>query len=272
MKPIIFIKSHVSGYTKRDGTVVSPYSNKRVGKPSQTFGKVASLAIRAHDSLSSQAKNAVDSWNINWTSGELERAFQKDSAIAAEIRQAFKPVREKLRAIYGDTISLYRGERHSDEVSSDSRKLFSWSPVKELADSFASNGRVTKKYGATEEEIKQAVETYNKTGFVTFRGRKYKRNKEMPDYYDIYNKHNHIITDGDDLEAELRGDQNDRDENVADGRSKGHTFRADVPVDSLVWIPVGANLSQPEFIATYNPRKQTSEVMAKSHMVLFFYR
>lgn len=266
MTSIIFLKTHVHGYTRADGTPVAPHEDRRRKKE---FGsQLASLAKRAHASLSTEARNAVEAWNVNWSTGRLEEAFQKDSAVAYEIRAAFEPVRAKLRQLYGDTVPLYRGEKAKDGESDPGRKLFSWSPVASLARQFALNYRKELPKPIKDDAIKQAVAEYNRTGFVSFGSKKFKRNSEMPDYYDIYDRHNGHITDGDDLEAHLRDEQSWRDETVADIKGRGEVYAAEVPIESLVWIPVGANLHEPEIIAIHNPRTQPAAVMAKAILFL----
>lgn len=267
---LILLKSHVAGYVRADGTPVRPHDDKRTKKPSKVFGSVAGMAKRAHEGLSQAAKSAVDSWNVNWTSGRLERAFQAGDDVAREIDAAFKPIRDKLRSIYGDTVPMYRGETANGSDSGPERKLFSWSPLFDLARNFAANSYQGIPDPISDEDIARTVEQYNRTGFATFGGKKFKRNKDAPDYFDIYDRHNEMITDGDDLEELLRDDQKWRAERIADLKERGHVYRADVPVDSLVWIPTGANLRQPEIISMYNPRTQPSALMAKS--ILFLVR
>jgi hypothetical protein len=247
---------------------VRPHSDRRTKKPSKAFGSVVVLAKRAYEGLSPQAKNAVDSWNVNWHTGQLEQAFQVGSDLAKEVEHAFKPVREKLRSIYGDTVPLYRGEKAGGADSSPGRKLFSWSPLFKLAQNFAANSIRGIPAPIADEAIQRAVEQYERTGFVSFGGKKFKRNKEMPEYYDIYDRDNNMITDGDDLAEDLRSSKEYRNEMIAEMKAKGDVYAAEVPIDDLVWIPLGANLSQPEIIARYNPRQQPSSVMAKAVLFL----
>lgn len=265
---LILLKSHVAGYVRKDGTAVRPHEDRRRKKE---FGsQLANLAKRAQAGLSHEARMSVEAWNVNWSTGRLEEAFQKDSAVAYEIRAAFEPVRAKLRELYGDTVPLYRGEKAGPEESEAGRKLFSWTPVAGLARQFAMNYTHDVPPAINDNAIKQALAEYERTGFVSFRGYKYKRSNEYPGYYDIYDQRNNYVTDGDDLQAHLRSGQADRDEHIADLKARGHVYQAHVPVDDLVWIPVGANLHEPEIIAMYNPRTQPAAVMAKS--VLFVRR
>ncbi len=269
MTTIIFLKAHVAGYTRADGTAVRPHEDRRSKKPSKLFGSVAGLAKRAYDSLGHDAKSAVDAWNVNWSTGKLEDAFQADNKLAREIEAAFKPVRDRLRAIYGDTIPMYRGEEDDGTQSSAFRQLFSWTPLHSLAQNFASNSLRGIPKPISDDDIKRTVEKYNRTGFASFGRQKFLRNREQPEYYNIYEgHHNEMITDGDDLEGHLRNDQRWRQENIDELKAHGDVYHADVPIDDLVWIPVGGNLRQPEIIARYNPRKQPSTMMAKAIVFL----
>lgn len=268
MSSILFFKSQIAGYTRRDGTYVKPHSDRRTKKPSKAFGSVVGLAKRAYGGLSSEAKNAVDHWNINWHTGQLEQAYQADSEVAKEIGRAFKPVQERLRSIYGDTVPLYRGEKAGGADSGPGRKLFSWSPLFKLAQNFASDSLHSIPAPIADEAIQRAVDQYERTGFVSFGGKKYKRNKELPEFYDIYDSRNGHIADGDDLGEDLRSGKEWRDEMIAEMKANGDVYAAEVPIDDLVWIPLGGNLSQPEIIARYNPRRKQSSVMAKAVIFL----
>jgi len=153
----------------------------------KTFGSVAPLAMAVYSKLSPAAKNAVDNWNVNWDTGSLEQAYQSNTEVAKEITTAFEPVRNKLRSIYGDTIPLYRGEKNvSGPESSNNRVLFSWTLDKELATKYATNSTRGIPKEITDTEVNAAIQRYNKTGFTTFGNYKYIKNKEAPEYFNIY--------------------------------------------------------------------------------------
>ena len=222
----------------------------------KTFGSIVPFAIEAYSKLSPQAKNAVDSWNVNWSTGPLEKAFQSKNNIAQEISAAFEPVKEKLRSIYGDRIPLYRGEKNiSKPGSAESRLLFSWTPDKQIAINFATNSPRGVPKEIDDSAIKSAIDRYNKTGFTTFSQYKFIRSKDDPDFYNIYDRNNQSITDGDDLEEMLKSMQKDRLDRINSMQSDTKIHHTNVPIDSIVWIPLGGNLHHPEYIATYNPRK-----------------
>ncbi len=235
----------------------------RPGSASKNFGAVAGLVKKAYAGLSAQARDAVDAWNTNWSTGALEKAFQENNSVAKEIRAAFAPARAKLREIYGDTVPLYRGESgRRGEPSADTRKLFSWTPLPKVAKQFAADSLAPSPAPVTDAQIADALAQYEKAGFVTFRGTKYKRNNESPEYFDIYDRDNNYITDGDNLAETLAERKESIDARIAELKDAPAYFSM-IPVDKLIWIPQGENLSQPEIIAEYNPRKDDATRFTK---------
>lgn len=274
-RPILFLKARVKGYTKRDGTFVRPHDRSGAeakhhdSLAENVFGRqIAPLAIRATHSLGEVARRAVEDWNVNWHTGRLEMAFRAGSEVAKEVAAAFSPVREKLREIYGDTVPAYRGERNRPgEKVDDERTLLSWTPASSIAREYAHGRR--QPTPITDEEIDAVVDRYDRTGYAKFRGYHYIRNKKYPEFYDIYDRDRQSITDGDDLRGSLKRDQQDILDEIAESANTSRVHFAEIPVDDIVWVPVGAdfrnvNLSQPEFIARYNPRKQETELVKAS--------
>lgn len=236
--------------------------------PAKVFGQlVAPLAIQAYSKLGVMARDAVDHWNVNWSTGRLEESFRKDNEIAQEIRAAFEPVRKKLREVYGETVPAFRGEHDWGSASKpdvEGRALLSWSPIKHIAVNYALNSLHGEPKRITDEQITEAVAKYEATGYVKFRGNHYVRMKDDPDYYNIFDRYRQHVTDGDDLADSLRSDQGYIDERIADMKENSATYFAEIPVDDIVWVPVGANLKQPEFISKYNPRKREALLVKAS--------
>lgn len=221
--------------------------------PSVVFGKhVAPLAIRAYNSLSDDARRIVDGWNTNWHLGQ-DRMLESEGAI--EIRAAYAPVRNKLREIYGNTVPAYRGEYGEGSSSGTDRTLFSWTPIKDIAVSFGINARRMPPE-ITQSQVDKAVDDYKRNGIVKFNGIKYLRSSAEgmgDDYFLMYRGHE-IITDGEDIASTLQAERGEREDYREKLRSSGKVYSADVPVDSIFFVPVGANLTQPEFVSSYNPR------------------
>ena len=77
----------------------------------------------------------------------------------------------------------------------------------------------------TDEEVRTALETYARIGKVRWRGQIFQRTDQPtndpsadPYYYEIYDRNAEMVTDGDDLAAQLRGDQEWIDELIAKRR------------------------------------------------------
>ena len=228
--------------------------NQKGTRPSYVFGKaIAPLAIKAYESLSSKAKKELDNWNVNWDTSELAKATSKEFQ---EIYTAFSGVREKLREIYGDSVPMHRGERNGRETSDESRKLFSWTPDRELATRFAT-GATRVPTEISQAEVDSAIEKYNKTGYTALGGYTYKKGAEG--YYDIYQGKEHL-TDGDNIVEELNAVRTDRKAFIDDIGNRGVVYTANVNVDDIVAIPVGINLINPEYIARANPRVKETKL------------
>jgi len=231
--------------------------------PSKLFGKeIAPLAIKAHAALDSQARRAVDGWNVNWHTGKWS------PEVLDKLAAAFAPVRAKLREVYGDAIPLYRGEKNGE--STDNR-LFSWTPVHSIAVQFAINRSRGMPAPISTADIDRAVASFEKNGFVKFDGVTYKKSDAAPwvsnGYFLMYDRDRNVITDGSDLRKHLQGEKEERDAYRAKLEGSGKVYFAKVPVDSVVWIPSGdskANLTQPELIADYNPRTQPASQVTMS--------
>jgi hypothetical protein len=214
------------------------------------------LAKRLFMSLSDKAQQYIKSWEImNWDEGNLSVAYEKNDPVAQEINQKFEAVREDMRKRYGDTITLYRGIDETDRPVRSGRLLFSWTSSEQIARLFAGNeGNPAKNKinPITDEEIAAALARYEQTGFVSFRGMKYKINKRSPQYYDIYDRHNQYVTDGDNLEREFRRKQDYYDEVIAKrNKVPGRVVKKEIPIDDVVWVLMGGNAN--EYIVKGHP-------------------
>lgn len=236
--------------------------------PAKVFGQmVAPLAIQAYNKLGSKARDAVDHWGVNWSTGRLEMSVRENNEIANEINAAFEPVRKKLREVYGETVPAFRGEHDwggEAEPDVEVRALLSWSPIKRIAVNYALNSLHGEPKRITDEQISDAVAKYESTGYVKFRGNHYIKTKEDPSYFNIFDRDRQHVTDGDDLSEILRDDQRYIDERIASMKENSATYFAEIPVSDIVWVPVGVNLKQPEFISKYNPRKREALLVKAS--------
>lgn len=218
---------------------------------SKNFGHLVNASNKAFAGLSYEAKNVLDEWESNnWDRGRLNQSHSEGSGVIEEINSAFKPVRELMHKLFGDTIKLHRGQRHfkADKLSKN-RQLFSFSFDENVAKAFA-HGTIKHKVHDL-AAIKKAVADYERTGFATFAGKKYKRIPDNPKYYWIYDRNNNIITDGDNLERELMRTRDSQLLNKQEDESQGEVHSLDVPIDKIVWL--SNRLGSKEFIVALNP-------------------
>jgi hypothetical protein len=270
---VVMAKALVHGHVKKDGTVVRQYERKDKNSRSAKFGRVFAAAIRAHDSLSHDAQYMLSGWNINWHTSDFARwdnGTEKSAQLRHEVKEAFKPVRDVLRREFGDTVRLYRGQKEiDDDQVVDGRQLFSWSPDAGIASEYA-HGRALPPE-ITDKQIAEQLESYRRSGVAKLGRSKFVRTPipdgyepDGPDYYYIY-EGREMITDGDDLEEHFRTEQADRQEWIDELKSRGRVHAVDIPVDDVVWIPVGPNLAQPELITTHNPLRPMVKSIIAAH-------
>lgn len=215
------------------------------------FAEVVNASIKAYGKLPDDCKRFIDEWETsNWSKGELEQAFKEHSLCYGEIVKAFHPVKTLLKDQFGDSIRLFRGTKNNRNSSDNDRMLFSWTYDENLAKEFA--------YGVgkfhdipSDEDIEQAVQQYEQTGFVKFGNYKYKRLSDNPKYFGIYSKNNRFITDSDDLRKTLLRNRKTDKESNDDRLNKGTVHLTDVNIDDIVWIT--NRLGSKEFIVLLNP-------------------
>ena len=198
-------------------------------------------------------------------SSRLEDAYSSNPSprgteIKRQIDLAFGPVRNALKAKFGPTITLYRGQGDIDQGASQ-RSTLSWTSDPRVAAWFAGiDPRLMKVKPISDADIQKALKTYAETGKMKFLGKTYVRTDTPTDdpnldefYYEIYDKDGDMITDGDDLESQFRDDQRDYQE-LIDNRNKTleKVVKAEIPVDDIIWITDRAG--QSEFILHNRPR------------------
>lgn len=200
---------------------------------------IIGLAKKAYSSLSHDAKKAIDDWEtMNWTSGSLVQHIKANDDIAQEIEKAFEPVRNALPP----KITLYRGVRlESGHSEWQNAYLESWTSDRRVAELFAGlrvgdSLKSTLYDIKTDEEIAKAIDQYEKTGFLKFDNHYYVRNKEYPEYYDIYDKNKNYITDGDNLERDLTRDNEEKKKLNSEKLEGSKVFEEEIDRDRIVWI------------------------------------
>lgn len=182
-----------------------------------------------------------------WVGGPLEKHIRANDSVAKELQEAMKPI---LDSIKGDTVTLYRGT--TTKTLDEKRLLQSWSSSEKVAKHFAglSSSQVKDKPTTyktyTEKEIDDAVEQFNKTGFVKFDGKYYKTDKKNPGYYNIYDKDRQFLTDGDNLKDDLMSDNNDKIESNKHRTKDAVVLKQTFDKDRIIWIT--NNLNSKEYI------------------------
>lgn len=198
----------------------------------------------------------------------LEDAYSshpsKHYSIRQQLEKAIVPVRNALKAKYGKTIKLYRGQSEIDKDATH-RNVLSWTNDYEVAAAFVDAYQKVRK-PLTDDEIAQLYKTYNETGKVKYGQHVFVRMERPvfddpeaarifgnnPDYYEIQDRHGEVATDGDDLVAELKSEQEWEIEQYKKHEKKLQRIKtADVDIDAIVWIT--NRFGQSEFIVRNIP-------------------
>jgi len=200
---------------------------------------VFAAAKAAFEKLSPDGQRAVESWEtMNWTGGVLEKHILAQDQVAAEVEAAFAPV----RALLPEYVTLYRGiVKNSSHDGWKKALLTSWTTDIRTAELFAGLRHGSKWKSLlydeiTDEEIDIAVAKYERSGYVRFRNRHFVRNKDHPQYYNIYDRNRQFVTDGDDLRDDLTTLQQDNRQSNAEKRDRAHVFEQEISRDQVVWI------------------------------------
>jgi len=185
-----------------------------------------------------------------------------------EIDAAFSPVREALRAKFGDTVRLYRmqwpvqdgrdGSVNMSAGADGSRNVLSWSTDPKFVDYLARDGRGEDQVLYTEEEISAFEQEFEQNRSV--RINKYvSLVEEAWELTNIEGKrvsgksinitlaNGDVVTDTDSVRAYLEGKNDDRREHNAElEKGRQYVITADIPLDEVVWASDRAG--QSEFI------------------------
>lgn len=207
-----------------------------------------SLSKKAWEKLSPEAKAAITRWeSYNWVDSPLEKHIKANDSVAKEIKEAMKPI---LDSIDSDTVTLYRGA--SKKYLDEKRTLQSWTSSEKVAKHFAGlSSSQTKDMPTTykihsKQEIDDAVEKFNKTGFLKFDNKYYMKDKKNPGYYNIYDKHKEFITSGDDLREYLLSTNDDKIKTNEHKTKDKIVLKQTFDKDKIIWIT--NNLNSKEYI------------------------
>lgn len=230
---------------------------------SKAFGKeIIPAARRASQELGPLASSAIQGFQM----GVLSKGnrIETDESIADDMEEAFAPVREKLRALYGDTVRLYRSQ---DRNPKGERKLLSWSFS-------AAGGRVgagaflrDRVSAPSAAEIDAKVKQLRERGHVTVNGERYVRSKQWPEapgeYFMIYDKYGNVVTDMvgvESLRDRMQWDVDFAAEENSIRRNRDAMYVADVPVEQIKWIM--PNAISTEAIVERDPAAEGDEIIA----------
>lgn len=238
---------------------------------------ISDLVKRADDELAGEAADAIDrfvgvqpgaadrgEWGGVMLSRQLEDAYSanpspKGAEIRRQLEAAFRPIRDVLKARFGERITLYRGQGDVG-ANAPQRHTLSWTSDPRVAAWFVGvDPRLLNLKPITDEEIRNALETYGRTGKVALRGKTYVRTETPTDdpdadefYYDIYDRDGELLTDGDGLAEQLRDDQKWYQDLIDKRNEKlNRIVRAEIPIDDIIWITDRAG--QSEFILHNRP-------------------
>lgn len=207
--------------------------------------------------MSGRAQSHLRYWeSINWDQGDLSVSFENNDPIAQEIYQKFEPVREMIRRREGDHITLFRGiiDQADRPIRAD-RLLFSWTSSRHMAEVFAGKDLRDSKRNLrpiSDDDVTSALQRYKQKGFTTFYNKKYIQNKQAPQYYNIYDRYNQFVTDGDNLEREFRDVQSYVNDSIRKMHEyEGRVVEKSIPVDDIVWVLMGGNAN--EYIVKGHP-------------------
>lgn len=223
------------------------------------------LARKAVRTLSSQAREAIEDWERSgWHTGALTGSFRAGSGVIEEISAAFEPIRQYMKRKHGTHITLYRGLQHGDYEGWKVGVLQSWTTDINVAKHFA--GHVGYKRGGrwkqarpyalppvSDAKVNEIIDNFNKRGFAKFGPHKYIISRTNPKYYNIYDRDNEMVTDGDThrFADAVRKWQKERAEDHAKIQNRGKVITRSVLIDDIVWIT--NELDCKEFIVRRQP-------------------
>lgn len=209
------------------------------------WGTIFNAALKAKASLSPAATSAMEHWlTINWTRSQIATDYKAGkTGVFAEVYDKFEPVRQELRRVYGDTVPLFRGIRNAHDgganYDTSDNRLYSWSFDRGVAAEYANNYQKVVNYKPlTPQEINQLVAQFNRTGYLAYNGKKYKRNASDPEMYDIYDNSRGHITSNDDIRQDIEDDEEHRRETMERQQNMGRVSAKQIPVNDIVYVSV----------------------------------
>jgi hypothetical protein len=100
------------------------------------------------------------------------------------------------------------------------------------------------------EEVDKAVRQYERTGFLKFGNQYFLRNKENPEYYNIYDRNKDYVTDGNDIRRHIKSNIKWSEEINTERLGKAKVLAEPIDKNKIVWIT--NNLNSKEYIVRAN--------------------
>ena len=181
--------------------------------------------------------------------GPLEALARGETPeLAKAMEEAFKPVKEELRLLYGDRVPLYRVQYPvSDNVAvsfpkDGKRAVLSWTADEQFAKHYAGVAKELVRFD--EETILRLAADFEKTKEISIPGTSYRLkfnsqyknfSGDLVDSIDIFDGNEHI-TDTESVHEFLTSLNEQADELIARNKVKeARILMAEVPLDEIIW-------------------------------------
>lgn len=193
-------------------------------------------------------------WGGIMQSDPLEDAYSEEPSehgrlVRQQLHEGFSPIREKLRDIFGDHVTLYRHQHDTEGHSRGHRNTLSWTIDPKVAEWFAGI-RHKEKPLYSDEDIENAHQEFLRNGKVKIGRHTLVHNPESP-YPEIWDDHE-MVTDVDSV-PEYMNWENEwiKEDNDRIAKKRARIKKAKVPLDDVIWASNRAG--QREFIVHNRP-------------------
>jgi hypothetical protein len=235
----------------------------QVDQADQQLPEPAAHAINSFVGMGPGAAHAGVKFGI-MQSRQLEDAYSdnpspKGKQIRQQLEQAFSHIRKILENKHGSHILLFRAQPSLDSIQQSRNTLSFTSDWLVALQMLGIDLRFLNLKPISDQKINQALREYQNQGRVKFQKYLYVRT-DIPThdpqldeyYYDIYDDQGEHITDGDNIQQELKTIQQDRQQLLDKIQVKLKQIRTkSVAIKDIIWITDRA--LQSEFIVNNHP-------------------
>lgn len=179
-----------------------------------------------------------------------ETPSERGKLIRQQLHEQFSPVREKLRDVFGDHVTLYRHQDDTDGHHRGPRNTLSWTIDPKVADWFGGVHNQAPMRPYSDEDIEKAHQDFLRNGKIKVGRHTLVKNPESP-YPEIWDDHE-MVTDTESVPYYMRQENeymHDYNRRLEGKRSK--IKKAKVPLDDVIWASNRAG--QKEFIVHNHP-------------------